>query len=111
MVCSAAHSTGNAFSVRDMQNGPRFKHAWKKWNLDVLKSDVWCPLIKSGEVLGILTVGPRDDGSQIPESEYAFIQRTCVDCNHQHRLHSEIRKERTYSEEYSDVVRHQSADR
>lgn len=65
---------GNAFSVRDMQNGPRFKHAWKKWNLDVLKSDVWCPLIKSGEVLGILTVGPRDDGSQIPESEYAFIQ-------------------------------------
>lgn len=65
---------GNVFSVRDMQNGPRFKHAWKKWNLDVLKSDVWCPLIKSGEVLGILTVGPRDDGSQIPESEYAFIQ-------------------------------------
>ena len=65
---------GNAFSVRDMQNGPRFKHAWKKWNLDVLKSDVWCPLIKSGEVLGILTVGQRDDGSQIPESEYAFIQ-------------------------------------
>jgi hypothetical protein len=65
---------GNAFSVRDMQKGPRFKHAWKKWNLDVLKSDVWCPLIKSGEVLGILTVGARDDGSQIPESEYAFIQ-------------------------------------
>lgn len=65
---------GNVFSVRDMQNGPRFKQAWRKWNLDVLKSDVWCPLIKSGEVLGILTVGPRDDGSQIPESEFAFIQ-------------------------------------
>lgn len=65
---------GNVFSVRDMQRGPRFNHAWRQWNIDVLKSDVWCPLIKSGEVLGILTIGERDDGSQIPESDYAFIQ-------------------------------------
>jgi diguanylate cyclase (GGDEF)-like protein len=65
---------GNVFSVRDMQGGPRFKHAWKQWNIDTLKSDVWCPLIKSGEVLGILTIGEREDGSQIPESDYAFIQ-------------------------------------
>lgn len=65
---------GNVFSVRDMQGGPRFKHAWDQWHLDTLKSDVWCPLIKSGEVLGILTIGERADGSQIPESDYAFIQ-------------------------------------
>ena len=42
--------------------------------MNILKSDVWCPLIKSGEVLGILTIGERQDGSQIPESDYAFIQ-------------------------------------
>lgn len=65
---------GNVFSVRDMQKEPRFDHAWRHWNLDVLKSDIWCPLIKSGEVLGILTIGEREDGSQIPESDYAFIQ-------------------------------------
>ncbi|MFO0942824.1 MAG: diguanylate cyclase [Pirellulales bacterium] len=65
---------GNVFSVRDMLRGPRFKHAWRQWNIDILKSDVWCPLIKSGEVLGILTIGEREDGSQIPESDYAFIQ-------------------------------------
>ncbi|MFN7737145.1 MAG: diguanylate cyclase [Pirellula sp.] len=65
---------GNVFSVRDMQFGPRFRHAWQQWNLEVLKSDVWCPLIKSGEILGVLSIGPREDGSQIPESEYAFIQ-------------------------------------
>lgn len=65
---------GNVFSVRDMQREPRFNHAWHHWNLDVLKSDVWCPLIKSGEVLGILTIGEREDGSQIPETDYAFIQ-------------------------------------
>lgn len=65
---------GNVFSVRDMQKEPRFKHAWRQWNIETLKSDVWCPLIKSGEVLGILTIGEREDGSQIPESDYAFIQ-------------------------------------
>jgi len=65
---------GNVFSVRDMRQGSRFKHAWKQWNLDILKSDVWCPLIKMGEVLGIMTIGERDDGSQIPERDYAFIQ-------------------------------------
>ncbi len=65
---------GNVFSVRDMQGGPRFRHAWDQWNLGTLKSDVWCPLIKSGEVLGILTIGERTDGTQIPESDYAFIQ-------------------------------------
>ncbi len=65
---------GNVFSVRDMQGGPRFRHAWEQWHLATLKSDVWCPLIKSGEVLGILTIGERMDGTQIPESDYAFIQ-------------------------------------
>ncbi len=65
---------GNVFSVRDMQLGPRFKHAWQQWNLDVLKSDIWCPLIKSGEVLGILTIGAKDDGSQVQESDFKFIQ-------------------------------------
>jgi diguanylate cyclase (GGDEF)-like protein len=65
---------GNVFSVRDMQLGPRFKHAWQQWNLEVLKSDIWCPLIKSGEVLGILTIGARDDGTQIQESDFGFIQ-------------------------------------
>ncbi|MDP1560987.1 MAG: GAF domain-containing protein, partial [Pirellulaceae bacterium] len=65
---------GNVFSVRDMQGGPRFRHAWEQWHLSTLRSDVWCPLIKSGEVLGILTIGERNDGTQIPESDYAFIQ-------------------------------------
>lgn len=65
---------GNVFSVRDMLRGPRFKHSWRQWNLEVLKSDVWCPLIKSGEVLGILTIGEREDGTQIPDSDFAFIQ-------------------------------------
>lgn len=65
---------GNVFSVRDMQGGPRFRHAWDQWHLATLRSDVWCPLIKSGEVLGILTIGERIDGTQIPESDYAFIQ-------------------------------------
>ncbi len=65
---------GSVFSVRDLQKEPRFITAWEKLNLDVLRSDFWCPLIKSGEVVGILTLGERRDGSQVPENEYSFVQ-------------------------------------
>ena len=65
---------GSVFSVRDLQKEPRFVTAWEKLNLDVLRSDFWCPLIKSGEVIGILTMGERRDGTQVTESEYDFVQ-------------------------------------
>ncbi len=65
---------GHVFSVQDMQKHPRFESAWQQWNLGVLGSDIWCPLIKSGDVLGILTLGERQDGSQIPQSEFSFLQ-------------------------------------
>ena len=65
---------GNVFSVRDLQKEPRFITAWECLHLDVLRSDLWCPLIKSGEVVGILALGERRDGTQVPESEYAFVQ-------------------------------------
>jgi diguanylate cyclase (GGDEF)-like protein len=65
---------GNVFSVRDMQRDPRFDTAWRHWNLEVLKSDIWCPLIRNGNVQGILTLGECEDGSQIPETDYSFLQ-------------------------------------
>ncbi len=65
---------GNVISVRDLQKEPRFVTAWEKHQLAVLNSDVWCPLIKSGEVIGILALGERRDGTQINESEYSFMQ-------------------------------------
>jgi len=65
---------GNVISVRDLQKEPRFVTAWEKNQLAVLNSDVWCPLIKTGEVIGIMTLGERRDGTQINESEYSFMQ-------------------------------------
>ncbi len=65
---------GEVFSVRDMQGSPRFRTAFDHWNLEVLQSDVWVPLIRGGEVLGVLTLGPCEDGSQVPEGEYDFLQ-------------------------------------
>jgi hypothetical protein len=64
---------GNIFSVRDLQRDARFETAWEKWHLDILDSDLWCPLIKNGEVLGILTLGEKADGDQIGEDEYPFL--------------------------------------
>ncbi len=65
---------GNVFSVRDLQGDPRFDTAWDKWHLDILQSDIWCPLIKNGEVLGLLTLGEKQDGKQISEDEFPFLQ-------------------------------------
>ncbi|OED35642.1 hypothetical protein AB833_29605 [Chromatiales bacterium (ex Bugula neritina AB1)] len=65
---------GNVFSVRDLQRDPRFDTAWQQWHLGILHSDLWCPLIKNGEVLGILTLGEKHDGNQISEDEYPFLQ-------------------------------------
>jgi diguanylate cyclase (GGDEF)-like protein len=65
---------GHVFSVRDMQRLPRFKTAFRRWNLGALRSDVWVPLVRGNDVLGLLTLGECEDGSQIPESEYAFLQ-------------------------------------
>jgi diguanylate cyclase (GGDEF)-like protein len=65
---------GNVFSVRDLQKDPRFDTAWRQWHLGILHSDLWCPLIKNGEVLGILTLGEKYDGRQISESEFPFLQ-------------------------------------
>lgn len=65
---------GNVFSVRDLQRDPRFGTAWDKWHLEVLQSDIWCPLIKNGEVLGILTLGETYEGQQISEDDYPFLQ-------------------------------------
>ena len=65
---------GEVFSVRDMQGSPRFKTAFDHWNLEVLQSDVWVPLIRGSEVLGVLTLGACEDGTQVPEYEYDFLQ-------------------------------------
>lgn len=64
---------GKVMSVRDLKGDPRFKVAFAKWHLDVLDADVWCPLIKGGEVLGILTLGASDEGPIAP-SEFRFLQ-------------------------------------
>ncbi len=65
---------GHVFSVRDMQRLPRFKTAFRRWSLAALRADVWVPLVRGNDVLGILTLGECEDGTQIAESEYAFLQ-------------------------------------
>ena len=64
----------DVFSVRDMRRMPRFTTAFRKWKLDALRSDVWVPLVRGNHVLGVLTLGECEDGTQIDEREYAFLQ-------------------------------------
>lgn len=65
---------GNVFAVRDMRKLPRFETAFKRWNLNFLNSDIWVPLLRGSDVLGILTLGECEDGTQIPESDYSFLE-------------------------------------
>ncbi len=65
---------GDVFAVRDMRKLPRFETAFKRWNLGILQSDVWVPLVRGSEVLGILTLGECEDGFQIAESDYSFLE-------------------------------------
>ncbi len=65
---------GEVISVKNLQGEARFKEAFDKWDLHVLDADIWCPLIKNGFVLGILTLGVRSSGEHIMESDYAYIQ-------------------------------------
>lgn len=65
---------GDVFAVRDMRKLPRFETAFKRWNLSTLQSDVWVPLVRGSDVLGILTLGECEDGFQISESDYSFLE-------------------------------------
>ena len=49
---------GDVMGVRQMDGGPRFPTAWRKWGLSVMQADVWVPLMRAGKVIGILTLGP-----------------------------------------------------
>jgi len=73
MLWQVVHQ-GHVFSVRDLEGKPRFKTASRHWALEVLESDVWVPLIHGSEVLGILTLGRCEDGNQIPEEEFDFLE-------------------------------------
>jgi diguanylate cyclase (GGDEF)-like protein len=65
---------GDVFSVLDLQKHPRFKTAFGRWNLGVLNSELWVPIVRGSRVLGVLTLGPCDDGAPVPEHEYTFLQ-------------------------------------
>ncbi len=69
---------GDVFSVADMTGRPHFATAWRQWNLGVLRSQVWCPLIKGGEVLGILTLGESGRPTGLSSTEFLFLQEICA---------------------------------
>jgi diguanylate cyclase (GGDEF)-like protein len=65
---------GEVVGVRNMDNSVRFPTAWRRWRLDVLRSDVWVPLMREGRVIGILCLGTRTDGTRIPEADHLFLK-------------------------------------
>ncbi len=65
---------GKVFSVLNLKHEPRFRVAYKHWQLQVTESEVWCPLMKGADVLGVLCFGSLSQGGSLSESEYGFLQ-------------------------------------
>jgi diguanylate cyclase (GGDEF)-like protein len=69
---------GDVFAVVGMTGTPHFRTAWERWNLGVLQAQVWCPLIKGGDVLGVLTLGGGDRTQALDTTELLFLQEICA---------------------------------
>jgi diguanylate cyclase (GGDEF)-like protein len=65
---------GKVFSVLTFDGKPRFAQAFEHWSLNVLHSQVWCPLIKGSEILGILTFGEFPPEISPFNTEFSFLQ-------------------------------------
>ena len=69
---------GDVFPVIDLNGQPYFRTAWQQWNLGVLQGRVWCPLIKGGEVLGVLVMGSETNAGALSATEMLFLQEICA---------------------------------
>ena len=69
---------GQPFLIRDSAGRYRFRQIIKKFELDLLDSEVWVPLIVKNYLRGILTLGKKKDGSEYSEHELNFISQLAV---------------------------------
>ena len=69
---------GDVFPVLDMLGQPYFQTAWDRWQLGVLQANVGCPLIKGGEVLGMLAMGNGTRRSALLSTQMLFLQEVCA---------------------------------
>lgn len=66
-------NSGEPFPFIDSFGRYRFEPIVKKWHLDKLDSQIWVPLIVKNSLIGILTLGRKQDGTIYQDTELSYI--------------------------------------
>ncbi|MBM4320815.1 MAG: sensor domain-containing diguanylate cyclase [Deltaproteobacteria bacterium] len=64
---------GDPFSVVDLGGEPRFRALFEQHRLGMLQSSLWVPLNMPDRLVGVLSIGARDDGATISDGELSFL--------------------------------------
>ena len=63
------------FSLYDDTGKALFPEVFKKYNLKMLHSKLWIPLVMRGEVIGLLTIGDKINNQSFDEFELYFLKQ------------------------------------
>ena len=63
------------FSVVDQSGNPLFPKFLEKQDLKILPSRLWVPLVMRGEVIGLLTMGPKPANQPFDDFDLYFLQQ------------------------------------
>jgi diguanylate cyclase (GGDEF)-like protein len=63
------------FAVVDQSGNPLFPKFLEKQDLKILPSKLWAPLIMRGEVIGLLTMGPKTGNQVFDDFDLYFLQQ------------------------------------
>ena len=63
------------FAVVDQSGNPLFPKFLEKQDLKILPSRLWAPLVMRGEVIGLLTMGPKSGNQPFDDFDLYFLQQ------------------------------------
>ncbi|MEE4263672.1 MAG: diguanylate cyclase [Desulfobacteraceae bacterium] len=63
------------FAVVDQSGDPLFPKFLEKQDLNILPSRLWAPLVMRGEVIGLLTMGPKAGNQPFDDFDLYFLQQ------------------------------------
>jgi diguanylate cyclase (GGDEF)-like protein len=63
------------FAVVDQSGDPLFPKFLEKQDLKILPSRLWAPLVMRGEVIGLLTMGPKPGNQPFDDLDLYFLQQ------------------------------------
>jgi diguanylate cyclase (GGDEF)-like protein len=81
---------GDLFDVRDDFGNLLFANDFKQLNLEELHSQLWVPLTMGQELIGLVTIGKRDNNRPFDASDRYFLQQlsahtvVCINTCHQY---------------------------